>query len=169
MPHCEKNRGTAFFLWNSLWEILGLYVEKDCFRALIAHINVQSPSWAKSDLPINISRILLLGRYLQWGHLKGFVLLMHGAINKPSAKYIIRSSVLIIIYSRWRSNGTVTFPSSGHASCSPLFLNLPLEMQRPLISHLTVILACLVFQHSSDHVPDAVLLLRNLSLGLEFD
>lgn len=120
--------------------ILGLCVEKDSFRALIAHRNAWPPSWAQSNLLINTSRTLVLGRYL-WGDPKCFILLIYVVINNPSVKYIIRASVLIIMYSRLQSNGTATFPNLVHTNCSPLFLNLLLAMQRPLILHLTLILA----------------------------
>lgn len=57
----------------------------------------------------------------------------------------------------------------GTCQLFPLVFKPIVRDAEPLISHLTVILACLVFQQWSDHVPDIVFLLSNLSLGLQFD
>lgn len=140
MPHCGDNTGAAS-LWNSLGAILGFCVEKDSFRVPIAHRNAWPPSWAQSNLQINTSRMLMLGRYFWWDHLKRFILPICNVINNLPIKYLIRASILIITCGRLSSNWIETFPCSVHASCSPLYLNLLLAMQRPHVLQLTVILA----------------------------
>lgn len=140
MPHCRDNTGAAS-LWNSLWAILGFCAEKDSFRVPIAHRNAWPPTWAQSNLQINTSRMLVLGRYFWWDHPKRLVLPICIVINNPPIKYLIRASILIIICSRLRSNWIETLPCSVHISCSPLYLNLVLAMHRPHALQLTVILA----------------------------